>query len=216
MTLYFGRTEEEHCKRWEAQKGRRDKELSSMLESGTFVSRSDLRHTQETYFIHDNGGRPFEVVADHESIHVHKNTMDDDEPYDEEPFLTITDFEGYWSGFDSSPCRQREGSSILIKVTDNRYISIGWEIYRFDTQDDVILDYVSPIGNSDVPYPVAWSKDKVYFMLSRAWVKREDLKTPITVKDSEELHGEFYRKTPDNKKHAMQDVVVIQKRVENF
>jgi hypothetical protein len=68
---------------------------------------------------------------------------------------------GYWNGFDSS-VEKFYGNTILVKITDHKYISIGQNIYEFTT-DEIITDYVSPIRNYDVPYPIANSKHYVYF-----------------------------------------------------
>ncbi len=54
------------------------------------------------------------------------------------------------------------GNSILLKVK-NKYIYIGDEIYEFKTKDEII-EYYSPIGNNDVPYPIAFGKENIYFM----------------------------------------------------
>lgn len=46
----------------------------------------------------------------------------------------------------------------------NIYIHIGSEIYEFQAPEK-IDKYFSLVGNNDVPYPIALSKNYVYFML---------------------------------------------------
>lgn len=56
------------------------------------------------------------------------------------------------------------GNSILINKTGREYVFIGETIYSF-TAKDHIVEYHSPIGNSDVPYPFAIGDKYVYFMI---------------------------------------------------
>ncbi len=41
---------------------------------------------------------------------------------------------------------------------------LGSSIYQFETTEE-ILDFISPIGNNDVPYPVAYSENFIYFFI---------------------------------------------------
>ena len=96
-------------------------------------------------------------------------------------------------------------------------IFVGWEIYQFET-DDEIVDYVSPVGNSDVPYPVAFGENDVYFMLDKKLVKHDELETEVSVANAEDLYGEFYGHIGSKKKIAklpMKNVVMLQKRLES-
>lgn len=60
------------------------------------------------------------------------------------------------------------GNSILVHVGNfsesNRYVSIGMEVVEFEI-DDLIVEYYSLVGNSDVPYPVAVGLKYLIFML---------------------------------------------------
>jgi len=144
---------------------------------------------------HDNGGRPFQVVIDYDFIDIEVQYDYDTGIY--EPFKTLTWDEiqeikvgnqgdnGFWIG-----------NSILIKlrlspenIPDKRsntmyldksipikhwYLYIGSEIYQFFT-DTPITQYHSYGGNNDVPYPIAVSKDKIYFMLNDCYANIEDI-----------------------------------------
>ena len=43
------------------------------------------------------------------------------------------------------------GNSILLQITQNKYVFIGDKIFSFAPKSE-IKKFVSPIGNSDVPY----------------------------------------------------------------
>ena len=52
------------------------------------------------------------------------------------------------------------------------YIYIGMEIYSFKAKSEII-EYVSPVGNSDVPYPYAVDKDgRIYLMIENVILER--------------------------------------------
>ena len=62
--------------------------------------------------------------------------------------------------------RRYLGNSILLQVSKNKYIFIGYKIYSFLTNVQIVK-FVSPVGNSTVPYPYAInSKGYYYFMLA--------------------------------------------------
>jgi len=59
-----------------------------------------------------------------------------------------------------------DGNSILIQNHRLTYIEIGREIFEFEALDEIVT-YVSPVGNSDVPYPYAVdSKNRYYLMIA--------------------------------------------------
>ncbi len=116
--------------------------------------------------------------------------------------------------FVSSPYKIH-GNSILIKISENEYVSVGWYIYRFKTTEK-IFDYVSPVGS--VPYPVAFGKNNVYFMLDKLLIKKSEPETDVTVANAEDLYGEFYGHIGSSKgnhnKVLKKNVVVLQKRLD--
>ena len=68
-----------------------------------------------------------------------------------------------------------DGNSILLKLNQNVYVYIGDRVYEFEVEEDEeIISYHSPVGNSDVPYPFAVGKKYAYFMLDKKRVPRED------------------------------------------
>jgi hypothetical protein len=164
----------------------------------SFIPKNKLTSRPREYLIHDNGGRPFNVVATNKGIDIFtmidkKSTSLDynEDPVYDQHILSLKKFIGYWVGFDTSSYTNYHGNSILVQETKTSYVSIGWMIFRFTT-DEEILDYVSPVGNSDVPYPIAYTKNYVYFMLDDQYVKKSDLTTQSIPIEAENIYGEYY------------------------
>lgn len=123
------------------------------------------------YLIHDNGGRPYQVEVDNNAVRVYPIT---DNGYSaisiygvnaEKVFIgdsiknEMTEYSGgYGPDFD--------GNSILVKVVgNNQYVWIGNRgIQQFQTKAPIV-EYVSPVGNSDVPYPFAKDVNGNYYLL---------------------------------------------------
>jgi len=131
----------------------------------------------KTYFIHDNGGRPFKVVVyfDKKNIKVYKFDQDevDDNSEAHEIIYDIlvyeTDFINVFIGssneFFEVNMKEYEGNSILVQTSETIYTFIGHLIYSFISIQP-INQYFSPIGNSDVPYPYAIDINKnIYLMI---------------------------------------------------
>jgi hypothetical protein len=175
---------------WMSKYKSNTKSLGSMKKTNTFVT--NLKKAE--YLIHDNGGRPFKVVVNSEGLFCYtyddKNEEEKDKKYDILKYK-VTKFDGYWTGFDSSPYKLH-GNSILVKLSDNKYVYIGSIAYQFETEDK-ILDYVSPVGNSNVPYPIAYGEDNLYYMLDKQYIKREDIDIEINIANSDNPDQNLYR-----------------------
>jgi len=121
----------------------------------------------KTYYIHDNGDRPFKVVVKKEELHAYVYKGEED--YKE--LILETKYKKIFIGESYEDEEDEEGNTILIYVGKCKYIYIGMEIYSFTVdkgKDNVITEYYSPIGNNDVPYPYAVSKNNTYLMLDEA------------------------------------------------
>lgn len=77
------------------------------------------------------------------------------------------------------------GNSILINKTGREYVFIGEMIYSFIAKDHIV-EYHSPIGNSDVPYPFAIGKEYVYFMIEYKVID-------VTAFDDKELEDPYVK-----------------------
>ncbi len=109
--------------------------------------------------MHDNVERPFKIFATKSKIEIFMykdKDIEDNDIYTEDVvydvlLLSITKFIEYWVGMHSSNFSyDLNGNSIHIQETKTSFVSLGWIVQRFDT-DEEILDYASHIGNSDVP-----------------------------------------------------------------
>ena len=56
-----------------------------------------------------------------------------------------------------------DGNTILVEIQSKRYCLISESIIEFSTKD-TIEKYDSPVGNNDVPYPVAYGSENVYVL----------------------------------------------------
>ena len=207
------KTKKQKTIKWNMLIKKRQKELSGLKTTKSYTPKNKLSSTVREYYIHDNGGKPFKVSVNKKEIDVYIYKSDDPEIY-KKRIIQIKNFIGFWYGFDASP-RPQHGNSILVQINANKYVYIGSEIYEFKTKDK-ILDYISPIGNSDVPYPVAYGTENVYFLLDRQFIKNDELETPITVANSSEIYGEYYghigTKKGTHNKHNILNIKFLQKR----
>ena len=124
----------------------------------SFILREQLNDTQ-IYLTHDNGGRPFKVLAHRNAIEIY---TDDGLIFDEKRIYNILvvryeNFIGLWPGYDSadySPTalgmddddenendenndrliQRSDHNSILIKLQDNKYV-FGDTIYSFENNN---------------------------------------------------------------------------------
>lgn len=205
---------------WEKMERKRSDQLGNMKNTKSYIPKEKLSSRNKIYFIHDNGGRPFKVVANSNGIDI--MVIDyDTQKYTK--FKHINNFQGYWSGFDSSPYSLESddfhGNSILIKINDHKYIEIGLIIFSFSTKD-IILDYVSYVGNNDVPYPIAYGEKYAYFMLEKQMCEIDSFVTKPSVANSNDMYIEFYgitkgsAKFKQKKSSNMLNVKIIHDRVE--
>jgi hypothetical protein len=157
----------------------------------------------KSYFIHDNGGRPFRVEIQGKDVTVYKNmdaydmvdgkfvTLSKPEKQIKE-FTADTVFVGKKSskgGYDGLKPKEAEGNSILLQ-TGSKYVYIGSEIYEWTpVQGDTIDAYYSNIGNSDVPYPYAVGKTYIYIMLDKVAIEKSFFN------NKEDIYQQYYAGT---------------------
>lgn len=115
------------------------------------------------------------------------------------PILEITDFLDVFIGY--SPKIQMtnfsggfgpefDGNSILVKLTQSKYILIGSSIKEFETQTE-ITDFFSPVGNNLVCY--SWAEDDIgncYLLAEDVFAtKRENM---FDIENGENPYTDFY------------------------
>ena len=190
------------------------------------------------YFIHDNGGRPFLAYVGKTDVYIYKINEKyeiKNENYNRKnknnswmytqlvkeyknvvkiyigksPLNPSTKFSGgHGKSFD--------GNSILLQLTNNKCISIGWNIYEFTLLDN-IENYYSPVGNSDVPYPFIIGDKYIYFMLDKTYIDRKYLPTNLTKTEMTDLYSFYYGHSGNEElskyKKKMKNVKIIQDRL---
>ena len=161
-----------------------------------FITKKDLAGAEYSFIIHDNGREPFKVVASAKGLQVFRSKPWNDnlKKYEHEsaPFKTFTEFEGFWPGRDFTIENDKfRGNTILVKLDDSEYVFLGGRILAFSTGNDVIGHYESPIGNSDVPYPIAFGKTSIYMMNEMLAAPKEDFSRAYGVGDANNITEEF-------------------------
>jgi hypothetical protein len=207
-----------------------------------FVKKSfldQLSGYSKSYEVHDNGGRPFKVIANNKGIFVNtfreidvREDIDYDVEFDEHEKYLVYDvgllhippnnYEGYWIGVGFDKDRELyppfPGNSILIKINKHAYIFVGESIYQFTTEDEIV-DYISQVGNSDVPYPIAYGSGYYYFMLDKIYMSKNNFNTKPLREKSMDLYGEYYEKydRPNSnekaKRHKFKNVKILHERL---
>lgn len=107
------------------------------------------------YITNYNGGKYYKVNVD--DLHVKVTNLNTNE------IVFENDVEKVFIGNDEDDDDEWEGNTFLLKLKDNKYMSIVDEVYTFDAFNE-ITKYYSPIGNSAVPYPYAIDDDGNYYL----------------------------------------------------
>ena len=156
------------------------------------------------YKIHDNGGFPFVVALENNEATVYSQTyIEEKNKYVKDEVLFSVQYTHAFIGdnklgFEGYIKKGKyKGNTILLHLDGNNYIFIGSEIFEFKTVDNsVIVDYFSPVGNSDVPYPYAISETKVYLLDDKIVLPIEFFDTK---KDAYEQYYRFINLSKENK-----------------
>ncbi len=164
------------------------------------------------YYTHDNGGRPYKVQIENDNkVYVYKNNGYDEEKdgniYDTNPIATF-DAKKVFVGksplngmteFSGGHGPEFDGNSILLELKSNEYVHIGSEIFSFDTKSE-IKEYVSPVGNSDVPYPFAVDTNNNYYLITFDVIVLDNKNLREIMKksgDPNDYYMEYHLITPD-------------------
>ena len=84
------------------------------------------------------------------------------------------------------------GNSVIAKITNDKYVFIGDKIKEFKLEkNDKIINYYSPIGRNDVPYPVIIGLVNVYFLIDFKYVPIKEFES-FTKKDQINAYLHFY------------------------
>ena len=161
----------------------------------------------ETYITQDNGIKTYKVhVNDNKLVKIY---IDEDYNYDFEPFKEYKCLEVFIGKSPRNgntdrdcvcPCHPNErvsrygeeydGNTILLKIGEKRYVYIGGDIKEFSTTDDIV-EYISEVGNNEVPYALAIGQEYIYFMMDNCRISLDKF-PKLTEKVKEDAYGYFY------------------------
>jgi hypothetical protein len=121
------------------------------------------------------------VQVDGKQLTVYKDSgqSEDSIVYDKQVYQTS--FTKLWVGNDPlhiSAYWQSDfvGNSLLAHIQDRKYVWIGWLVYEFTTAPgDYIVEFHSPVGHSDVPYPYAIGRLHTYLFLEGKYLSNKHL-----------------------------------------
>lgn len=161
---------------------------------------------QQTFLIHDNGGRPFRVVINDNSVMIYNNYK--------KTYLMTFDVEFVFVGksplnemtkFSGGHGERFDGNSILLHITGNEYIFIGWVgIFKFQSLSKII-EFTSPVGNNDVPYPYATDVDNnIYLLTDYVILKYNDVKSQKMLEYGDP-YDYYYNSEHSENKYYMED-----------
>jgi hypothetical protein len=172
------------------------------------------------YEIHDNGGRPFNVVIHDKDVFIFNNKTGKllhEYKSVKQIFIGIAPL-NEMTEFSGGHGPEFDGNSILLNILGNVYVHIGCQIIMFITNSPVV-SFVSPVGNNDVPYPFAICENKETILLIedvcltkctnfedpyREYYDQSDMKMTIIIEGDEDREW-FVRYHPIEEKSDIND-----------
>lgn len=175
----------------------------------------------ETYYIHDNGGRPFKVTIEPNKSNLYianvykitgngnedENDIDFRTQYENNPILTITSDQvfigkspknkttefsgGYGSEFDGNTILLHLFANDENKSTNLTYIAIAERIFSFKAKE-AIVSYVSIVGNNDVPYPYAVDQNGNIYLLLENVILNNTINTSENLQNYDDWYDYYY------------------------
>jgi hypothetical protein len=98
------------------------------------------------------------------------------------PLNKMTEFSGgHGPSFD--------GNSLLLQNRDGKYVYIGYLIFEFTPLTDIV-EFVSPVGNNDVPYSYAIDEKGNYYLLIEGVILGGDI--GLTLQEGEDPYSWYY------------------------
>ena len=169
--------------------------------------RRDTITTGETaYYTHDNGGRPFQVIVN-SSKKLFRVFEDEHHDILKDLYITQTvkptRYIKMFVGNDNG--EQGRGNSLLFQITKKKYMFVGETVSTFNLNDEIV-DYKSPIGNSDVPYPFAIG-------ITNSYLINEKLYAPNALVNQNNIANAYYIDHNDLSLFKKIKTVIIRKRV---
>lgn len=149
------------------------------------------RKAAKRYQTHDNGGRPFLVEVSPASLTITRQSWNGSAwTPAAKPFKRMA-YSRIWIG--------KAGNSITAQVGPATFLHIGRKAFTFGLEPgDTPIRVDSPVGNSDVPYPVLVGKTYSYFLTESDGV---GVVANEHLNPKRELYGQFYSLPPTAKAH---------------
>ena len=128
----------------------------------------------QVYYTHDNGGRPYKVEIDGDTVQAYLESYQEStgSTYTNKVLTKVCDeiFVGksplcHMTEYSGGHGEEFDGNSILIKpVGEDNYIFIGRMIVSFQSISP-IHEFVSMVGNNDVTYPYVKDSENRYYLI---------------------------------------------------
>lgn len=169
---------------WETKEGNDGRQYKSIktkkgshvwIPIGSGTRKNGKGKKGKIYNIHDNGNVSF-MVEDRpkEKRAIVYNTIGDDDTgtFTIGPQIHDIKYKAIWLGDSASSELYgdfEKGNTIVLQTEANKYVTICREsIISFSLETgEAVSKFVSPIGNSDVPYPYLVGTKNVYLLLER-------------------------------------------------
>jgi hypothetical protein len=122
------------------------------------------------YLIHDNYSKPFVVDVQDNKVDVylypeHELLLTFPASYHAQRVFVGKSPKNKMTTFSKGFGRKFDGNSILLELSPLHYLFIGSRIYSFRTLFPIV-QYVSPVGNNNVPYPFAIDSSGQFYLMS--------------------------------------------------
>jgi hypothetical protein len=95
----------------------------------------------------------------------------------EEPVYQAKTFKRIWLGVDPDN-DSFFGNTVLIDLTSYNYVYVSCTIEAFNLSNRITA-FWAPVGNSNVPYPIAWSTTDVYSLVEMTRYNRHVIKLKV-------------------------------------
>ena len=146
---------------------------------------SPTRHTGlKTFKVNAGYGRSLHIsLSDkHPAVYV-SYSFNNSNPNIKRLLTTMSDYIKRWIGFKdqlSIANNIEEGNSLLVNTRPLSYIYVGREVFVFKTEEE-IHEYVSPEGGAQIPFSIAYSPKRAFFLHEQKSVSVEDILLTETV-----------------------------------
>lgn len=168
-------------------------------------------YSRMKYLTHDNYNRPFLVeLSSNQAIITNNISGKEIARYPVlQSWIGHSSGRSKSSGHKAAQTKQFDGNSVLIRISPRKYVYIGERVLEFE-QSEKVKEYLSPVGNNDVPYPVIITDNHIIFMLDMKEVPKEVF---LRKDDWESVYGDYYVLEPHLKSIRKVPHKQIHKRV---